>query len=53
MDVDPLSSRRAGLKYRKLITKTAVLFVLIFPGGVVLMRVSRQIVRRGNTANLA
>ena len=53
VDVDPLSgSDPSGSNIEKVITKTAVLFVLIFLVIVVLMQVSCGVIRRANTANL-
>lgn len=53
VDVDPLSgSDPSGSNIEKVITKTAVLFVLIFLIIVVLMQVSCGVIRRANTANL-
>lgn len=53
IEIDPLSgSDPSGSNVEKVITRTAVLFVLIFLAIVVALQVSCGLIRRANTANL-
>ena len=54
VDVDPLADEDpSGSNVSKVITKTAVTFVMVFLVGVVAAQVIYGFVRRANTANLA
>ncbi|EPD78799.1 hypothetical protein [Atopobium sp. oral taxon 199] len=53
VDIDPLSGTDpSGSNVEKVITKTAVIFMLVFLAAVVLMQISCGFIRRANTANL-